>query len=56
MYNKILLIGDMVSACKVALSAMVPVIGAKKHSVYTLPTAIVSNTFGYKKSGTGIHR
>ncbi|MBR4035699.1 MAG: bifunctional hydroxymethylpyrimidine kinase/phosphomethylpyrimidine kinase [Oscillospiraceae bacterium] len=49
MYNKILLIGDMVSACKVALSAMVPVIGAKKHSVYTLPTAIVSNTFGYKK-------
>ncbi len=49
MYNKILLIGDTVSACKVALSAMVPVIGAKGHSVYTLPTAIVSNTFGYKK-------
>ena len=49
MYNKILLIGDMVSACKVALSAMVPVIGAKGHSVYTLPTEIVSNTFGYKK-------
>lgn len=49
MYNKILLIGDMVSACKVALSAMVPVIGAGKHSVYTLPTEIVSNTFGYKK-------
>ena len=49
MYNKILLIGDMVSACKVALSAMVPVLAHKKHSVYTLPTAIVSNTFGYKK-------
>ena len=49
MYNKILLIGDMVSACKVALSAMVPVLSHKKHSVYTLPTAIVSNTFGYKK-------
>ena len=49
MYNKILLIGDTVSACKVALSAMVPVIGAKGHSVYTLPTEIVSNTFGYKK-------
>ena len=49
MYNKILLIGDMVSACKVALSAMVPVLALKKHSVYTLPTAIVSNTFGYKK-------
>ena len=49
MYNKILLIGDMVSSCKVALSAMVPVLSHKKHSVYTLPTAIVSNTFGYKK-------
>jgi len=49
MNNQILLIGDMVSACKVALSAMVPVLGAKKHSVYTLPTEIVSNTFGYKK-------
>ena len=49
MYNKILLIGDMVSACKVALSAMVPVLAHKKHSVYTLPTAIVSNTFSYKK-------
>lgn len=49
MYNKILLIGDMVSACKVALSAMVPVLAHKKHSVYTLPTAIVSNTFGYKR-------
>lgn len=49
MYNKILLIGDMVSGCKVALSAMEPVLMYKKHQVFCLPTEIVSNTFGYKK-------
>lgn len=49
MYNKILLIGDMVSGCKVALSAMEPVLVHSKHQVFCLPTEIVSNTFGYKK-------
>ena len=47
--SRVLLIGDMVSACRVALSAMAPVLTAKGHSVSVLPTAIVSNTFGYKK-------
>ena len=49
MKNNILLIGDTVSACRVALSAMEPVLLKKGCSVYTLPTAIVSNTFGYRK-------
>ncbi len=49
MFNKILLIGDMVSGCKVALSAMEPVLMHAKHQVFCLPTEIVSNTFGYKK-------
>ncbi len=47
--SRVLLIGDMVSACRVALSAMEPVLTAKGHQVSMLPTAIVSNTFGYKK-------
>lgn len=47
--SRVLLIGDMVSACRVALSAMAPVLTAKGHGVSLLPTAIVSNTFGYKK-------
>ena len=47
--SRVLLIGDMVSACRVALSAMAPVLTAKGHQVSLLPTAIVSNTFGYKK-------
>lgn len=49
MFNKILLIGDMVSGCKVALSAMEPVLMHSRHQVFCLPTEIVSNTFGYKK-------
>lgn len=50
MSNSILLIGDTVSACRVALSAMEPVLTKCGYNVSTLPTAIVSNTFGYKKT------
>lgn len=48
MNKSILLIGDTVSACRVALSAMEPVLLAEGFAVSTLPTAIVSSTFGYK--------
>lgn len=47
--SRVLLIGDMVSACRVALTAMAPVLTAKGHQVSVLPTAMVSNTFGYRK-------
>ena len=49
MTKNILLIGDTVSACRVALSAMEPVLSFYGFTVSTLPTAIVSNTFGYRK-------
>ena len=49
MKKDVLLIGDTVSACRVALSAMEPVLSFYGHTVSTLPTAIVSNTFGYRK-------
>ena len=49
MKKDILLIGDTVSACRVALSAMEPVLSHSGFTVSCLPTAIVSNTFGYKK-------
>ncbi len=46
--KNVLLIGDTVSACRVALSAMEPVLIKTGFNVSTLPTAIVSQTFGYK--------
>ena len=49
MTKNILLIGDTVSACRVALSAMEPVLSHYGYTASLLPTAIVSNTFGYKK-------
>ncbi len=51
--KNILLIGDTVSACRVALSAMEPVLIKAGFNVSTLPTAIVSQTFGYK--GVTVH-
>ena len=47
---KTLLISDMSGYGKVALSAMMPVMTARKQEIYTLPTALASNTFDYGKA------
>ena len=47
--NKLLLINDLAGYGKVALSAMIPVLSHMKYEVFSLPTAIVSNTLDYGK-------
>lgn len=49
MSKKILLINDMPGYGKVALAAMTPILSTIGHSLFTLPTALVSNTLDYKK-------
>lgn len=50
MENKnILIINDMPGYGKVALAAMLPILSNQGHSVYNLPTALVSNTLDYGK-------
>ncbi len=46
---KILLVQDMTGYGKVALAAIMPVLSHMGHHIYTLPTAIVSNTLDYGK-------
>ena len=49
-HNKnILIINDMPGYGKVALAAMLPILSNMGHSVYNLPTALVSNTLDYGK-------
>lgn len=49
-HNKnILIINDMPGYGKVALAAMLPILSNLGHSVYNLPTALVSNTLDYGK-------
>ena len=45
--KNILIINDMPGYGKVALAAMLPVLSNFGHSVYNLPTALVSNTLDY---------
>lgn len=47
MNKHILLIHDLAGYGKVSLSAMIPVLSHKGHHLYTLPTALVSNTLDY---------
>ena len=49
MDKKILLINDMPGYGKVALPAMVPILTHMKYEVFSLPTALVSNTLDYGK-------
>ena len=49
MSKKLLLINDLAGYGKVALSAMIPVLSHMKYEIYSLPTAIVSNTLDYGK-------
>ena len=48
-HKNILIINDMCGYGKVALAAMLPVLSNMGHSVYNLPTALVSNTLDYGK-------
>ena len=45
--KQILLINDLPGYGKVALAAMMPVLAHMGHILYTLPTALVSNTLDY---------
>ncbi len=47
MAKHILLVQDMTGYGKVALGAIIPVLSHMGHHIYTLPTAIVSNTLDY---------
>lgn len=47
--KNVLIINDMPGYGKVALAAMLPVLSNLGHSVYNLPTALVSNTLDYGK-------
>jgi len=47
--KNILIINDMPGYGKVALAAMLPILSTMGHSVYNLPTALVSNTLDYGK-------
>ena len=47
--KNILIINDMPGYGKVALAAMLPILSNMGHSVYDLPTALVSNTLDYGK-------
>lgn len=49
MSRKLLLINDLAGYGKVALSAMIPVLSHLKYEIFSLPTAIVSNTLDYGK-------
>lgn len=49
MNKKILLVNDMPGYGKVALAAMSPILSTMGHSLFNLPTALVSNTLDYKK-------
>lgn len=47
--KNILIIGDMPGYGKMGLAGMLPVLSNMGHSVYNLPTALVSNNFDYGK-------
>lgn len=49
MNHKLLLINDLAGYGKVALSSMIPVLSHMKYEIFSLPTAIVSNTLDYGK-------
>jgi len=47
--KNILIINDMPGYGKVAMAAMLPILSNLGHSIYNLPTALVSNTLDYGK-------
>lgn len=49
MNSKVLLVNDLAGYGKVALSAMIPILSHMRYEVFSLPTALVSNTLDYGK-------
>ena len=49
MEKNILIIGDMPGYGKIGMAAMLPILSNMGHSIYNLPTALVSNNFDYGK-------
>lgn len=49
MEKNILIIGDMPGYGKIGMAAVLPILSNMGHSVYNLPTALVSNNFDYGK-------
>ena len=47
--KNILMIGDVPGYGKMGLAGMLPILSNMGHSVYNLPTALVSNNFDYGK-------
>lgn len=47
--KNILIIGDMPGYGKIGMAAMLPILSNMGHSIYNLPTALVSNNFDYGK-------
>ncbi len=47
--KNILMIGDMPGCGKMGLAGMLPILSSMGHSIYNLPTALVSNNFDYGK-------
>ena len=47
--KQILLVNDLAGYGKVALSAMMPIMSHMGFEIFTLPTALVSNTLDYGK-------
>ena len=47
--KNILIIGDMPGCGKMGLAGMLPILSNMGHSIYNLPTALVSNNFDYGK-------
>ena len=47
--KNILIIGDMPGYGKIGMAAVLPILSNMGHSVYNLPTALVSNNFDYGK-------
>lgn len=45
--KNILMIGDMPGCGKMGLAGMLPILSSMGHSIYNLPTALVSNNFDY---------
>ena len=45
--KNILIIGDMPGYGKIGMAAVLPILSNMGHSVYNLPTALVSNNFDY---------
>ena len=49
MEKNILIVGDMPGYGKIGMAAVLPILSNMGHSVYNLPTALVSNNFDYGK-------